>query len=162
MLQYSIGARLAWEISSYEASNKDSTFIEIDHIMIGILSMEKILNQIRLNSEQEYEQLNIEKEKLYKILYSFKLDTLTLRRKLRDMIPKGDGKPKDMIFHRSSSCKKMFDDATSLANNYITIKHLFVAIINRESSYFHRLLTDLNVNIDGLRSEIMFSFYTQN
>lgn len=42
MVNYSIGVCLAWEISSYEAANKKASFIEIDHIMLGILSLDKM------------------------------------------------------------------------------------------------------------------------
>lgn len=45
---YSLGVRMAWEISSYEAANKKSRTIEVDHIMLGILSLNKFQKHIKL------------------------------------------------------------------------------------------------------------------
>lgn len=162
MIRYSIGVQLAWEISSYEAANKKSAQIETDHIMLGILSMGKIQERVRVNSEQKFEKFFIEKEKLYKILYSYKLNPTTLRRTLREMLPNGNGLPSDNVFRRSRNYKQLFVEASGFSNNYLTIKHLFLAIANRESSHFHKLLIALKINIEELKSEIMFSFYKQN
>ena len=65
MLHYSIGVRLAWEISSYEASNKKSSLIEIDHIMLGILSLDKIISNLKNLTEYDLKNFLNEKDKLY-------------------------------------------------------------------------------------------------
>ncbi len=65
MVNYSIGVRLAWEISSYEAANKKAPFIEIDHIMLGILSLDKILSNIKSLAENDLDSFLYEKDKLY-------------------------------------------------------------------------------------------------
>ncbi len=162
MINYSVGVKIAWEISSYEASNKKSSNIEIDHIMLGILSLDKFQKHIKVQSDIDRDKLIYEKESLYNTLNSFNLNIITIRRKLREMLPDGNGLSSDNIFHRSEDCKKMFAEADCFANNYLTTKHLFLAIIVRESSYSRNLLIADKIDIDQLKSKIMFSFYKNN
>ncbi|MET2984075.1 Clp protease N-terminal domain-containing protein [Aureibaculum conchae] len=159
---YSVGVKLAWEISSYEAANKKSSTIEIDHIMLGILSLDKFQKHIKLESKRDREKLNFEKDSLYHMLTSFNLNIKTLRRKLRDILPNGNGLPSNNIFHRSEDCKNMFAEAICFANNHLSLKYLFLAIILKNSSYFRTMLIDKNVDINKLKSKIMFSFYKNN
>lgn len=162
MLQYSFGVQLAWEISGYEAANKKSSYIEVDHIMLGILSLDKIQEHIKVQSDIDYKSFIYEKEKLYNTLKSFNLNITTIRRKLREMLPKSNDTPTDNIFHRSEDCKRMFTNATCLATNFLTINHLFLTMIDWERSNVKHLLISEKVNIDQLKSDIMFSFYTKN
>jgi len=162
MRHYSFGAQLAWEISTYEAANKKSQFIEVDHIMLGILSLDKIQNNIKLQSEIELEQLIYEKDKLYNTLKAFNIDTTLTRRKLRKLLPEGDALPSDNIFHRSENCKKMFSDAAFLANNELSINNLFLTIITWKHSYMRTLLMAEKVDLDKLKAELMFSVYRKN
>lgn len=53
MVNHSIGVRLAWEISCYEAANKKASFIEIDHLMLGILSLYNILSNHKNITESD-------------------------------------------------------------------------------------------------------------
>lgn len=162
MIQYSLGVRLAWEIGSNEAKNKNSALIEIDHIIIGILSLEKILDQVRLKSEEEYKALFNEKESLYKVLFSFKLDSTSIRRKLRKMLPVGNGLPSDNVYHRSNSCKEVFNSASNYSSQIITIKYLFLSVLNNQVSYLSQLLVSEGIEIDKLKTELMFSEYKRN
>lgn len=161
-MHYSVGVQIAWKIGSYEAANKKSSFIEIDHIMLGILSLDKFQKHIKVESEIDYSKLNYEKESLYNSLNSFNLDINTIRRKLREILPNGNGLPSNNIFHRSKDCKNMFAEADRFSNSYLTIKHLFRQIISMETSYFRNLLIADKIDIDQLKSEIMFSFYKNN
>ena len=162
MINYSMGVQIAWKISQYEASNNNSKYIEIDHIMLGILSLDKFLKQNKFNLDIDHNQLDYEKNKLYNTLKSLNIDINFMRRELREILPHGDGLPSDKIFHRSDECKKMFFDAESIANNFLTISHLFVQIINCESSYSSHLLISKQIDLANLKSEILFSFYKNN
>ena len=162
MIQHSLGVRLSWEIASCEAKNKNSSFIETGHMAIGILSIEKVLDQIRLRSEAEYKSVFIEKEDLYKVLFSFKLNPVIIRRELRKMLPAGKGLPSDTIYHRSAACKELFNEASNFSTHVLKIKHLFVAVLNKRDSYLYRLLLSEGIEIDKLKTELMFSEYKRN
>ena len=45
MIELSLSANLAWQLSAQEAAVARSEFIEPQHILIGICSLEKILIQ---------------------------------------------------------------------------------------------------------------------
>jgi ATP-dependent Clp protease ATP-binding subunit ClpC len=162
MLQYSIGVRLAWEISSYEASNKKSSFIEIDHIMLGILSLDKIASNIKNLAETDLDNFLYEKDKLYSKLDENSIRVTSFRRKLRQLIPFGEGVSVDNIFHRSQECKKMFSSSSQFATSYITINHLFISIIGIENSYSRNLLLAMKVDLEKIKTDLLFSFYKNN
>ena len=162
MLDYSVGVKIAWKISSYEAANKKSSYIEVDHIMLGILSLDKIQKNIKLQSNIDNESLNYEKEKLYTTLISFNININALRRNLREILPNGISLPSDGIMHRSEDCKKMFDEAACIGNNFLKINHLFITILGWETSFARKLLVSEKVDIEKLKSEILFSLYRNN
>ena len=162
MLQYSIGTRLAWEISSYEASNKKSSLIEIDHIMLGILSLDKITSNLKNLKESDLDNFLYEKDKLYSKLTEFQISITSFRRRLRKLIPFGEGLPSDNVFHRSQDCKRLFANSAQFASNYITINHLFISIIGIEDSNSRNLLTAKNIDVERLKNDLLFSFYKNN
>jgi hypothetical protein len=162
MVQYSIGVRLAWEISSYEAANKNSSHIEIDHFMLGILSLDKIKSKLKNLKGSDLDNFLYEKDKLYRMLSEFQISITVFRRKLRQLIPFGDGFPPDNVFHRSHECKRIFDHSAQFASNYITINHLFISIIGIEDSYSRNLLLAKKVDVESLKNDLLFSFYKNN
>lgn len=106
--------------------------------------------------------MNHEKNGLYNTLNYYSLNITTMRRKLRNILPHGNGLPLDNIFHRSEDCKKMFKEAAFFSNNQLTLKYLFLAIIVKDSSYFRNILIDEKIDINKLKSQIRFSFYKNN
>ncbi|NQT77647.1 MAG: hypothetical protein HQ565_08030 [Bacteroidetes bacterium] len=162
MVQHSIGVRLAWEISCYEAKNKNSSHIEIDHIMLGILSLDKISSNLNKLSKNDLNHFLYEKDKLYSKLVEYQVNITEFRRQLRQLIPFGNGLPSDKIFHRSQECKQIFLSSSQFATNYISINHLFTTIIGIESSYSRKLLLAQKVDIEKLKTDLLFSFYKNN
>ena len=162
IINYSIGVRLAWEMAGHEAAIKKSPFIEVDHITLGILSLDKIQPPFKVRSGADREQLNHERNKLRELLEAFGLDINALRRKLRKFIPDGEGLLSRDIFHRSEDCKKMFSEAGCLANRFLTVNHLFIAILRREKSFTTALLTNEGVDTEKFKAEIMSSFCRNN
>ena len=162
MAQYSIGVQVAWQVGGYEAANKKSTEIEVDHIMLGILSLDKIQDLTENQSKKNLEGLIKEKETLYAILISNNIEITTTRRKLRLMLPEGITQHVDSVLHRSEECKKMFNEAACIGNNFLKISHLFITILGWQTSIARNLFISENIDIERLKSEIMFSFYRKN
>lgn len=162
MVQLSIGVQLAWEISNYEAANKKSPFIQVDHIMLGILSLDKIAGKLKERPGHSLEDFNYEKQKLYSTLAGHNLDITSFRRSLRKALPNGDGLPPDNVFHRSEECKQVFNFSSQLANNYVRIHHLFITIVGLETSYSRNLLISDKTDIDKLKTDLLFSQYMKN
>lgn len=162
MLNYSIGIRLAWEISSYEAANKKASFIEIDHVMLGILSLDKILSNLKNIAGYDLDSIIDEKDKLYTQLVETQISITAFRRKLRQLIPFGDGVPSDGILHRSLECKRMFASSSQYATNSVTINHFFASIIGIEDSYSRILLAANKIDIEKLKTDLLFSYFKNN
>ena len=162
MVHFSLGVRLAWEISRYEAAAKKSRFIEIDHLMLGILSLDKILSNLKNLPESELDSFLYEKDKLFSRLIEKQINITDLRRKLRLILPIGEGVPSDGVYHRSPDCKQMFEASTQFAANYLTVNHLFISIITNENSYSRNLLLAIKVDLDKLKTDLLFSFYKNN
>jgi hypothetical protein len=162
MVNYSICVRLAMEISGYEAANKKASFIEIDHIMLGLLSLDKILSNLKSLAGNDLDSFIYEKDRLYTKLVESQINIPSFRRKLRQLIPFGDGVPSDGIFHRSLECKQMFASSSQFATNYVTINHLFTSIIGIENSYSRYLLINKKIDVEKLKTDLLFSFYKNN
>ena len=162
MIHFSIGVQLAWEISSYEASKKKSPYIEVDHIMLGILSLEKISGNLNKLLESDLKRFLIEKEKLYSELVANGISITGFRRQLRNIIPTGSGLPFDNVFHRSQECKQMFATSSQFATNYITINHIFTTIIGVETSFSRKILVSQKTDVGKLKTDLLFSFYKNN
>jgi ATP-dependent Clp protease ATP-binding subunit ClpC len=162
MNNYSSDVKIAWEISCYEAANKNSAYIEVDHILLGILSLNKIKQDGIFQNDEDYKRFLHEKKGLYNTLNIHGISTTTFRRKLREILPTGTGLPLDNVFHRSEDCKNMFAHAALFATKFLTINHLFLSIIEWETSYSRALLIAEKIDLEKLKSEIMFSFYRRN
>jgi len=162
MNSYSVGVMLALEIGCYEAASKNSAFIEVDHIMLGILSLDKVIKG-PINAENiDVMELINETERLYKRLTLGDQNIVLLRRTLRRIIPEGDGIPRSGIFHRSNDCKSMFNAAICLSNNLLTINHLFFIISKWKTSYIKRLLAENEICVNEFDAELLFHRYSYN
>ena len=113
-------------------------------------------------AETDLDSFIYEKDKLYTKLVVNQINITTFRRKLRQLIPYGEGVPSDGIFHRSLECKQMFASSSQFATNYITINHLFTSIIGIEDSYSRNLLVAKNIDVEKLKTDLLFSFYKNN
>ncbi len=162
MTSFSIGVKLAWEIGGYEASNKKTPLIEVDHVMLGILSLEKISDILDRFQEKDLKNLLLEKDMLYSNLVNYGIDITLFRRQLRSSMSLGNGIPSNNVFHRSPECKQMFTNSSRFATRYITINHLFTTIIGMETAYSRNLLIDLRVDLEKLKNDLLFSFYKNN
>ncbi len=162
MVHYSNGVRLSWKIASMEAANKKSQCIEVDHIMLGILSLDKLNYYEAEQIDPDIQRVLSEKEKLYRILDTNNIDISQFRRELRNLLPEDNNPPVNNSYHRSSECKKAFTEAESLANNFLTINQLFVTILNSQSSEAKKLLNKKGIDTDKLKTDVLFSFYRNN
>ena len=133
MSKTSPGLRLAWQIASWEANAARQEFIECEHLLIGICSMEKmdILKVSRKLDPKDQQYLESERTGIDDIINSFGITPASLRRRLREKCPKGKFRRKDKVIHRSPETMKIFAKAVSLngSDEYLNILHLMAAIL---------------------------------
>lgn len=156
----SIGARLAWRISAIEAAAAKHQFIEKEHIVIGIFSLEKVLSsqsgRFKL-SFKDKEVLQDERDTLEYILRRFGTNSTSLRRSIRKRLGKGEYLPTEKVVHRSEDCKKEFAQAEELARSSenIMILHLLAAILKHPGDIIQDVLNETNINTNDLRNQAL-------
>jgi ATP-dependent Clp protease ATP-binding subunit ClpC len=161
----SVGANLSWQIAAAEAGAANHQYIEKEHILIGIYSLEKIL---MLNPEesglkpQDRQALQVEHDAMEDVLRGFELEFTQLRRQLRKRLGEGKYKHTEKVVHRSEACKRIFIRADVLAasTGEISCLHLLAAILEEPGGTLGSVLAEAGVKTADLR-ERAIAFGTQ-
>ncbi|MBI1921869.1 MAG: ATP-dependent Clp protease ATP-binding subunit [Geobacter sp.] len=158
LLSQSIGT--AWQIAAWEASTASSQFIEKEHFVIGILSLEKVLagkpEEMGLDRRQ-WNQVMGECAALKEVLRPVGLDMTRLRRELRKRLRKGSHQHTGKVIHRSPECKAVFQIADTLAGNAqeVSTLHLLAAIVGDPGTLLGQLLLEASVNNAELKKNLL-------
>ncbi|MFA5385606.1 MAG: ATP-dependent Clp protease ATP-binding subunit [Eubacteriales bacterium] len=145
MKNLSIGSSFAWQIAANEAAAGKFQFIEKEHILIGILSLEKLVmldpGKLGLKS-QDHLVIQLEYEFIDDLLHEFEIDSTKLRRGLRDKLGKGDFENTEKIVHRSDACKDIFKHAEEFAKSSkeISCIHIFNALMENPKGIISKLI----------------------
>ena len=155
MTELSLSANLAWQLAAQEAAASRSRFIEPEHILIGICSLEKLLMP---EAEAELDPpsrqaLQSEQEAIEDILRGFELDPTQLRRSVRKELGEGKYTPTEKIMHRSPACKRAFERASALAVSAleVTCIHLLAAVLEQPPPAITSVLEAAGVKPSDLR-----------
>jgi len=149
MKNLSIGSSVAWQIAAMEAGISQHQYIEKEHVLIGILSLEK---KVQYDAEElgreAPKDLQYEHSILLDVLGGFEIDPQKLRRDIRGRIGKGNFRLTEKVIHRSEECKKIFKRADALAESVgeITCLHLLAALMESPGKIITILLKDAAVN----------------
>jgi len=160
MKDLSVGADLAWRIAAMEAGAAKFQFIEIEHIFIGICSLEKILKlspaECDLNP-QTYKSLQNEHAILQGLMRSSGLDTTQMRRMMRKRLGTGKYEHTGKVIHRNEACKKIFNRAYELASSSeeISCLHLLAAILEKPGSNISYVLNESGISLDTLLKQVI-------
>ena len=151
-------ARISWKIAAWEAEKASHHYIEKEHILIGICSLDKILDFSKKGGANAEDLYNIENARanIEEILNCFELNPAVLRRQLRKELGKGDHKHPDKIIHRSEECKKIFSYAEKIAGqDQISCLDLLSAIMEYPSDLIKNVLLNNKVKIDDLKQKAL-------
>lgn len=133
MKPLSIAVDTAWRLAVWEASAANSEFIEKEHAVIGLLSIEKVAtgkpDDMKLDREQ-WNSIRAEWAAMKDVFAACSLDATSLRRELRKRIEKGSHQRSENVIHRSTECKAFFQIADALAGeaDSVSTLHLLAAI----------------------------------
>ena len=160
MADFSVGVFLSWQIAAGEAAAANHQFIEKEHILIGIFSLEKLFI---LNAEesglkpQERHAVQVEHDVIEDVLRGFELDLTQLRRQLRKRLGQGNYKHAEKVIHRSDACKNIFNRAGELPTptREITCLHLLAAILEEPGKVISQMLNDVGVKPADLRERAL-------
>ncbi|MDD5311457.1 MAG: ATP-dependent Clp protease ATP-binding subunit [Dehalococcoidia bacterium] len=150
MKELSVGANLAWQIAAGEAASSKHQFIEKEHVLIGICSLEKAT---KLDGQGESlkakvrQALQAEYDAIEDVLRAFELNSTKLRRGVREELGQGNYKHSEKVVHRSEDCKKLFEqaDALSTTTKEISCLSLLAAILGDPGDVISRVFSNEGV-----------------
>ncbi len=160
MKPLSIAVDTAWQLAVWEASAAKSPFIEKEHAVIGLLSLEKVAagtpDDMKLNREQ-WNSVRGEWEALREVIAAHSLDATSLRRELRKGFAKGSHQHTENVIHRSPDCKAFFQIAAALAGEAkeVSALHLLAAIVGESGDLLGRLLAEHAVKPADLKKQLL-------
>jgi ATP-dependent Clp protease ATP-binding subunit ClpC len=160
MTELSVGATLAWQIAAAEARAVNYQYIEKEHLMVGIFSLEKVLMLGPEESGLEpkaQQALLVELNALKDLLHGFGLNSTQLRRQLYKRLGEGNYKHTEKIIHRSEACKKIFHLAEGfvLFEGEMSCLHLLVAIMEDPGRLINEVLNEARVKPSDLRERAL-------
>ena len=112
MTDLSRAANFAWQVAAQEAAAAKFEFIEPEHILIGICSLEK-LDESKIDPA---EKVGFLAEKAAIELRLNGLDPTQVRRSLRMELGEGHYARTEHTVHRSPACKQVFERAAKLGS----------------------------------------------
>jgi ATP-dependent Clp protease ATP-binding subunit ClpC len=168
MTELSFGAKMAWQLASKEAAVAGFEFIEPDHILIGIFSLEKALipaSEVGLDPKSR-QKLESEQETIEIIVHVIETDSTNrkfstfcskIRRGIRSQLGKGGYTKTENVVHRSPACKFIFERACTLAASAreVTCIHLLSAILEQPTQIITSVLQVEHVDPDTLRERAL-------
>ena len=152
---FSKSVYLVWQIAANEAGYAGCNFIEPEHILIGLCSLEKL--QFDQNTPSE---VIIEKKYLDDVFQTWSLSPSKLRRKLRDLIGDHNFHRSGEVIHRSPEVRELFGKAEQLGNNnLITCRELLISIIRAPNKNILSAFSELQIDISELLSHAESKFF---
>jgi ATP-dependent Clp protease ATP-binding subunit ClpC len=152
MKNLSVGARLAWNIAAAEAQAARHEFITPAHLLIGLLSLDKIpadgCAEFGLTAENR-EEFESEKAAFIGSLAKCDFDVMKLRRSLRNELGPGNSPDKNAGRHRDAGCKALFKEASALATRsggIIASRYLLAAILSAPDAATERALRENSID----------------
>jgi ATP-dependent Clp protease ATP-binding subunit ClpA len=147
MSELTRAAALAWKIAAAEAAAARFPKIEKPHLLLGLLSLGKALAAAEDLSDDERAEFTAENQQLEDVLARLGLQSVTVRRALRQRIGAGThrhapGAP----ISRTEGVKSAFLRAEELAaQDPLSCLHLLVALFERPDPHLDLLLREARV-----------------
>ncbi|MBI5234979.1 MAG: ATP-dependent Clp protease ATP-binding subunit [Deltaproteobacteria bacterium] len=161
MKELSVGSAIAWDMSVREAVRVRSPQIEKEHVLIGLMSLDKAvaLTPGDMNvSGDGWAELKKEYAVLSSALSKSGLAMPGVRRALRARLPVGSCDHTEKVVHRSAECKGYFARAESLGLTAETSKTTAIdiacAILDAPGQAISSAISGLNADCAGLSSAI--------
>lgn len=140
---------MAWRIAAHEAAASEYRFIEKEHLLIGIVSIEKVIADGPESAgldQKAWQELKEEHSFLKRVLRSQGIDQTKLRRLIRKKLGHGGYKHAEKTIHRSDECRALFEKAATPSNSeLITTLHLAAAIAENPGDTLTTVFAELGV-----------------
>jgi len=165
MSDLSASSTAAWMAAVHEAVNAESEYIEKEHILQGVFSLDKFVkyNASQLDiTEQEMVRIIADHQILSECLSGLNTDMAKVRRAIRYVLPKGGYKHTNKgVIHRSENCKKLFLKAAAIkVSGSTSLFDLLLVIVEDPGPVISAAFSSLNLDTAELKNSI--KTYLQN
>ncbi len=159
MQNLSLGADMVWRLSAHEAAASGYLCIEKEHLLIGIVSIEKVMadgpGQAGFD-QNVWQDLKAEHSLLKRVLHSHGIDQTKLRRMIRQKLGNGGYNHTERTIHRSDECKAIFANTAAMPDTeLITTLHLAAAIAGNPGDILTTVFAELAVGPKALRDALL-------
>jgi C-terminal, D2-small domain, of ClpB protein len=153
MSHLTAAADLAWRMAATEAGSSGHVWIERAHLLVGILSLEKVTTEkadaLKIDPS-DLVSVRAERASLAELLAGLTLDAADLRRAARRALGEGPGAPKGAI-SRSDDCKAAFARAAALGREApVSALLLLAALAESPDPVLKQLLAERGVEVAAL------------
>ena len=141
-----------------EAAAARHQYVEKEHIVLGVCSLEKALRHGDAELEPPVRRaLQLELDAVERVFRGFELDSTQLRHQLRKSLRQGNFGHTETVVHRSAACRKVFQRADELAASAkeVSSLHLLAAILEKPGDIIGRVLAEAGVKPGDLRARVL-------
>ncbi|UCC81078.1 MAG: ATP-dependent Clp protease ATP-binding subunit [Candidatus Zixiibacteriota bacterium] len=162
MSQLSKGTAIIWQLAAGEAADAGHEFIEREHIFIGIckagdLLSTDLIHQLEI-SPIDAENIHPELDHIVRILESFGLNRIQIRRHLLSLMEPGEHRYDEEVIHRSARCAQLFEQALRISNYYnnpmVQPIHILSALLEEPGEKILNTLSFFGVDIMELKEKV--------
>jgi len=155
MKELSDAILISWDIAAQEAAQLRSEFIEPEHLLIGLFSLEKIPDNQQISPE-----FDIEKMAFINLLIKLGINPTQIRHLIRKKIGMGVSEHHGVV-HRSPECKQLFIRAKQISRReVISCQDIILAIIENPGDLITAVFEDSKIDISSLQSHLVSSDFT--
>jgi ATP-dependent Clp protease ATP-binding subunit ClpC len=152
-------ARMAWEIGAAEAARARHPMIEREHLLIGLCSLQKILQYLKFTRIESLpvDAIREEGEGIERVFVSHGITASAFRRRVRSRLRPGNTVHKDPVVHRSDECKGIFRRAAETApeGGEVSAIHLLAAVLEAPGHILTAVLAGAGISPDLLRRDLL-------
>jgi ATP-dependent Clp protease ATP-binding subunit ClpC len=156
---YSVAVSLAWNAAAAEAAALNHSFLEREHLFIGLCSLDKLVrfHERRKDLEPgELASLRLESEVLLDVFHAQAIAPQDLRRRVRQRMEPGPSARADASIRRSRRTRNVFTQAEQLAlPHHTTSLHLLAALFDKPGTVIREALKEQRTEPDILRKKLI-------
>ncbi len=161
MAKLTQAAAIARQIAAAEAANARHPFLEREHLIIGLCSLQKAVGFVRFVRTEVFpmEQIRKEAEEVENRLASLGITSATLRRGIRSRLRPGTVRSADRSIHRSEACREIFRKAKEEADKEgfeeTHVRHLLDVVLADPGPIVSAVLAGAGILPSSLKRETL-------
>ena len=163
MPEFSQGAYLAWRLAAGETARAMHPCIENELVLIGLCGLgrwlrSKTQGESASHREQALQAVSTEAQTVEEALKACAVAPDLLCHAVRVAVGEGSHRRGEEIVHRSTACKASFQRAEAIAEAAgaaeVHCLHLLAAILEQPGALITRVVTEVGVDIEALRTAV--------